>query len=223
MPRSSVPHDLWPSSGESGSSGAALDVLVTFLDCSIFCSTSSACEIIFCLSLSPMTIWNMYRVWWMRVIGQAVKARTHQADADELVVTKADCGVAVAERPIRMIRWPDGPTSSEADLTFRIGRKKADEDQLQPTVRNTLRKLSRPTNKNCPMADRRLVRYLVPGYGAQKLGDFSLATGDTGLVWSPGHDMQEKNSRLNHAHDLLIRSLYLLKRAHDLPFRSLDL
>ncbi|ROL55149.1 hypothetical protein DPX16_5434 [Anabarilius grahami] len=34
--------------------------------------------------------------------------------------------------------------------------KKADEDQLQPTVRNTLRKLSRPMHKNCPMADRRL-------------------------------------------------------------------
>ncbi|ROL51889.1 hypothetical protein DPX16_19408 [Anabarilius grahami] len=56
-----------------------------------------------------------------------------------------------------MIRWPDGPTSSDADSTFRIGRKKGDEDQLQPTVRNTLRKLSRPTNKNCQMADRRLV------------------------------------------------------------------
>ncbi|ROL55216.1 G2/M phase-specific E3 ubiquitin-protein ligase [Anabarilius grahami] len=63
---------------------------------------------------------------------------------------------AVAEQPIRMIRWPDGPTSSNADSTCRIGRKKADEDQLQPTVRNTLRKLSRPTKKNCPTADRRL-------------------------------------------------------------------
>ncbi|ROK35872.1 hypothetical protein DPX16_17615 [Anabarilius grahami] len=56
-----------------------------------------------------------------------------------------------------MIRWPDGPTSSDADSTFRIGRKKADEDQLQPTVRDTLRKLSRLTNKNCQTADRRLV------------------------------------------------------------------
>ncbi|ROL52892.1 hypothetical protein DPX16_8455 [Anabarilius grahami] len=55
-----------------------------------------------------------------------------------------------------MIRWPDGPTSSDADSTCRLGRKKADEDQLQPTVRNTLRKLSRPTNKNCPTADRQL-------------------------------------------------------------------
>ncbi|ROL47898.1 hypothetical protein DPX16_19551 [Anabarilius grahami] len=55
-----------------------------------------------------------------------------------------------------MIRWPDGPTSSDADSTFQIGRKKADEDQLQPTVQNTLRKLSRPTKKNCPTADRRL-------------------------------------------------------------------
>ncbi|ROK87093.1 MAGUK p55 subfamily member 7 [Anabarilius grahami] len=34
--------------------------------------------------------------------------------------------------------------------------KKADEDQLQPTMWNTLRKLSRPTNKNFPTADRRL-------------------------------------------------------------------
>ncbi|ROI15437.1 Tetraspanin-33 [Anabarilius grahami] len=34
--------------------------------------------------------------------------------------------------------------------------KKTDEGQLQPTVRNTLRKLSRPTNKNCPTADCRL-------------------------------------------------------------------
>ncbi|ROI15550.1 hypothetical protein DPX16_2497 [Anabarilius grahami] len=55
-----------------------------------------------------------------------------------------------------MIRCPDGMTSSDADSTFRIGRKKADEDQLQPMVRNTLRKLSRPTKKNCPTADRRL-------------------------------------------------------------------
>ncbi|ROL42240.1 hypothetical protein DPX16_7917 [Anabarilius grahami] len=55
-----------------------------------------------------------------------------------------------------MIRWPDRPTSSDADSTFQIGRKKADEDQLQPTVQNTLRKLSRPTKKNCPTADRRL-------------------------------------------------------------------
>ncbi|ROJ25450.1 hypothetical protein DPX16_3615 [Anabarilius grahami] len=54
-----------------------------------------------------------------------------------------------------MIRWPDGLTSSDADSTFRIGRKKADEDQLQSTVRKTLRKLSWPTKKNCPTADRR--------------------------------------------------------------------
>ncbi|ROL42918.1 Complement C1q tumor necrosis factor-related protein 1 [Anabarilius grahami] len=50
----------------------------------------------------------------------------------------------------------DGLTSSDADSTSRIGRNKADEDQLQPTVWNTLRKLSRPTIKNCPTADRRL-------------------------------------------------------------------
>ncbi|ROL01473.1 hypothetical protein DPX16_2042 [Anabarilius grahami] len=59
-----------------------------------------------------------------------------------------------------MIRWPDGQTSSNADSTFQIGRKKADEDQLQPTVRNTLRKPSRPTKKNCPTADRRLGVFL---------------------------------------------------------------
>ncbi|ROL43612.1 hypothetical protein DPX16_13543 [Anabarilius grahami] len=47
-----------------------------------------------------------------------------------------------------MIRWPDG------------ARKKTDEDQPQPTVRNTLRILSRPANKNCPMADRRLGVFL---------------------------------------------------------------
>ncbi|ROL42121.1 hypothetical protein DPX16_1306 [Anabarilius grahami] len=40
-----------------------------------------------------------------------------------------------------------------ADSTCRISRKKADEDQLQPTVRNTLRKLSRPTNKNWCVPD----------------------------------------------------------------------
>ncbi|ROL42691.1 hypothetical protein DPX16_14098 [Anabarilius grahami] len=57
-----------------------------------------------------------------------------------------------------MIILPDGPTSSDADSTCGIGRKKADEDQLKPTVRNTLRKLSRPTDKNCPTADRRLAQ-----------------------------------------------------------------
>ncbi|ROJ25261.1 hypothetical protein DPX16_20074 [Anabarilius grahami] len=46
----------------------------------------------------------------------------------------------------------------DADSTCQIGRKKADEDQPQPTVWNTLRKLSRPTKKNCPTADRRLGR-----------------------------------------------------------------
>ncbi|ROI16381.1 hypothetical protein DPX16_4415 [Anabarilius grahami] len=55
-----------------------------------------------------------------------------------------------------MIRWPDGLMSSDAVSTCRIGRKKADEDQLQPMVQNTLRKRSRPTNKNCPTADHRL-------------------------------------------------------------------
>ncbi|ROL42693.1 SH3 domain-containing kinase-binding protein 1 [Anabarilius grahami] len=48
----------------------------------------------------------------------------------------------------------------DADSTCQIGRKKADEDQLQPTVWNTLRKLSRPTKKNCPTADRRLGVFL---------------------------------------------------------------
>ncbi|ROJ25409.1 hypothetical protein DPX16_3574 [Anabarilius grahami] len=33
-----------------------------------------------------------------------------------------------------MIRWPDGPKSSDTDSTCRIDRKKADEDQLQPTL-----------------------------------------------------------------------------------------
>ncbi len=37
--------------------------------------------------------------------------------------------------------------------------KKAHEDQLQPTVQNTLRKLSQPTNKNCPTSDRQLGVY----------------------------------------------------------------
>ncbi|ROL44243.1 Autophagy-related protein 16-2 [Anabarilius grahami] len=50
--------------------------------------------------------------------------------------------------------------SSDADSTFRIGRKKADEDQLEPTVRNTPRKLSRPSKKNCQTADRRLGVFL---------------------------------------------------------------
>ncbi len=45
---------------------------------------------------------------------------------------------------------------TDADSTCRIGRKKADENQLQLTVWNTLRKLSRPTNKNRPTADHRL-------------------------------------------------------------------
>ncbi len=57
------------------------------------------------------------------------------------------------------IRWPDWPTSSDTDSTCRIGWKKADEDQLQPTAWNTLRKLSRTTNKNFPTADRRLGVY----------------------------------------------------------------
>ncbi|ROI15087.1 hypothetical protein DPX16_15528 [Anabarilius grahami] len=39
--------------------------------------------------------------------------------------------------------------------------KKAEEDQLQLTVRNTLRKLSRPTNKNCLTADRRLEKCVL--------------------------------------------------------------
>ncbi|ROJ10879.1 hypothetical protein DPX16_0321 [Anabarilius grahami] len=41
-------------------------------------------------------------------------------------------------------------------LRCQISRKKGDEDQLQLTVWNTLRKLSRPTNKNCQTADCRL-------------------------------------------------------------------
>ncbi len=38
---------------------------------------------------------------------------------------------------------------TDADLTCQIGREKADDDQLQLMVRNTLRKLSQPMNKNC--------------------------------------------------------------------------
>ncbi len=106
------------------------------------------------------------------------KPGTHQADTDELVAMKADCGVGSRLGPklpwhtkptldtrrqsstsiLRLSRalvcqlnsqseWSDGPTDRRAS-PCRIGRKKADEDQLQPTVRNTLRKLSRPTNKN---------------------------------------------------------------------------
>ncbi|ROI84221.1 M-protein, striated muscle [Anabarilius grahami] len=62
--------------------------------------------------------------------------------------------VAVAEQPIRMIRWADGPTP------IRIGRNKADEDQLQPTLWKTLTKLSRPTKNNCSTADRQLGVFL---------------------------------------------------------------
>ncbi|ROI37146.1 hypothetical protein DPX16_3084 [Anabarilius grahami] len=61
--------------------------------------------------------------------------------------------VAVAEQPIRMIRWPDGLTPIQH---VELAEKKADKDQLQPTVWDTLRKLSRPTNKKCPTADSRL-------------------------------------------------------------------
>ncbi|ROL52718.1 Calcium-responsive transactivator [Anabarilius grahami] len=49
-------------------------------------------------------------------------------------------------------------------------RKKADEDQLQPAVRNTLRKLSRATNKNCPTDD----LWLGPGGMSQGGGGQSL-------------------------------------------------
>ncbi len=41
-----------------------------------------------------------------------------------------------------MIRWPDWLTSSDADSTCQIGRKKSDEYQLQPTAWNTLRRLT---------------------------------------------------------------------------------
>ncbi len=136
-----------------------------------------------------------------------IKPGTHQADADtdadadELVATKADCVVGSCRQrlgqscPASKLPWQTKPTldtrrpssmsvlrlrkkkclsvpaggssllhwfaswtanQMDANSTCRIGWKKADEDQLQPTVRNTLRKLSRPTNKNCPMAYRRL-------------------------------------------------------------------
>ncbi|ROI15961.1 hypothetical protein DPX16_14173 [Anabarilius grahami] len=107
------------------------------------------------------------RGWLTSAASMSKVVLTHQTDAKQrarstsvLRLRDMKClseqQAAVAEQPIRMIRWPDGPTSSNGDSTFRIGRKKADEDQLQPTVWNTLRKLSRPTKKTCPTADRRL-------------------------------------------------------------------
>ncbi len=51
-------------------------------------------------------------------------------------VAVVSCTGSPAEQPIRMIRWPDWPMSSDADSTCRISRKKADEDQLQPTSEN---------------------------------------------------------------------------------------
>ncbi|ROL53538.1 hypothetical protein DPX16_21787 [Anabarilius grahami] len=60
-----------------------------------------------------------------------------------------------ANRWLGQSELSDGPTDRRAS-TCRIGQKKADEDQLQPMVRDTLRKLSRPTNKKCLMADHRL-------------------------------------------------------------------
>ncbi|ROL53782.1 hypothetical protein DPX16_9482 [Anabarilius grahami] len=46
-----------------------------------------------------------------------------------------------------MIRWTD---ELRRDSTCRIGRKKADEDQLQPTVWNTLRKLKSADKQKLP-------------------------------------------------------------------------
>ncbi len=144
-----------------------------------------------------------------------IKPGTHQADANELAVTKAGCVVGSfwvkvalrqsctdtpsrhstpdgqiahpfcacvrrnaflyqqvagvlctglpAEQPIRMIRWPDWPMSYDTDLTCRIDRKKADEDQLQPMVR-----VPHWENKNGPTAYRQL-GVLCSGFRSTKL------------------------------------------------------
>ncbi len=59
----------------------------------------------------------------------------------------------------RQSEWSDGPPDRWAQMpksACQISRKKPDEYQLQPMVQNTPRKLSRPTNKNCPTANYRL-------------------------------------------------------------------
>ncbi|ROK28237.1 hypothetical protein DPX16_6578 [Anabarilius grahami] len=95
-----------------------------------------------------------------------------------------------------MIRWPDGPTSSYADSTFQIGRKKADEDQLQPTVQNTLRKLSRLTKKNCLTADRRLgVSLSNLSLSDSSFNSPSLAPSETGTVYLNEH-LSMKNAEI---------------------------
>ncbi len=127
--------------------------------------------------LKNLRTFFQYKEQWKDSMNSKCSFGTHQADADELVATKADCGVgscrqrlgpklpwhtkptldtrwpsstsvlyqqvavisctgSPAEQPIRMIRWPDWPTSSEADSTCRR------------CGTHTLRKLSRPTNKN---------------------------------------------------------------------------
>ncbi|ROL49348.1 hypothetical protein DPX16_15674 [Anabarilius grahami] len=73
------------------------------------------------------------------------------------------------------------PTSSDADSTCRIGRKKADEDQLQSTVQNILKKLRRPTNKNCPMVDRRL-GYVLGKRSQTETGPINCEQSDTSLT-----------------------------------------
>ncbi|ROL41106.1 Coagulation factor VIII [Anabarilius grahami] len=100
-----------------------------------------------------------------------------------------------------MIRWPDGPTSSNVDSTFRIGRKKADEDQLQPTVWNTLRKLSRPTKKNCPTADRRLGCSMPLGMERRSIPSSSISASSFLnkwlLSWSPDLARLHQEGRAN--------------------------
>ncbi len=80
---------------------------------------------------------------WVKV------ALTHQADARHPngQVARPFCAF--------LVHWFASWTANQNDQMARLTEsfmsnrpKKADEDQLQPTVRNTLRKLSRPTNKN---------------------------------------------------------------------------
>ncbi len=104
----------------------------------------------------------------------ALNPGTHQVD--ELVVMKADCGVGSHRQRLGpKLPWNTKPTldtrrpsstfvlclssalvhqlnsqSEWPDSTCQIGRKKANKDQLQPTVRNTLTKLSWLTNKKLP-------------------------------------------------------------------------
>ncbi|ROL47043.1 hypothetical protein DPX16_20695 [Anabarilius grahami] len=72
--------------------------------------------------------------------------------------SEANIGFGCALMPSYLEMCPQKAafSSFQTQPKGRISRKKADEDQLQPTMRNTLRKLSRLTNKNCLTVDRRL-------------------------------------------------------------------